>query len=107
MVTTNKYVHNMNTFYNRWKKDLTAINVFIAHMMNPADASYDNEKSIAVDGTESDKSEDKADQADQTPVEAIPESSAFMNEAENAQFEQIDESAKHEEPEQAKETPEP
>ena len=107
MLTTNKYVHNMNTFFNRWKKDLTAINVFIANMNNPPDASHDNEKSYAVDATESDKSEDKCDQADHTPVEVVAEASAFMNEAENAQFDKTLQETKHEEPDQANGTPEP
>ena len=37
-------------------------------MQHPAEPSIDNDKSQAVDATESDKSDDKCDQVDQTPL---------------------------------------
>ena len=81
--------------------------MYLDELVTVADNSLDNDKSHAVDATESDKSEDKCDQPDHTLLEAVPEPSAFMNEAENAQFDKTLEEAKHEEPEQVKETPEP
>ena len=80
MVTTNKYVHNMNTFLNRWRKQCKEIEVFIEDIKNPPEKSFDNDKSRAVDGTESEKSDEGFDQVDQTPLGNVPETSAFADE---------------------------
>ena len=76
-------------------------------MQHPAEPSIDNEKSHAVDATESDKSDDKGDQADHTPLGTVPEASAFMTEAEKAKFDKSQDEAKTEQPDHAKGTPEP
>jgi len=65
MVTTYKYVHNMNTDLNRWRKEITDIETLIADMRNPPETSFDNDKSRHADVTESDKSDDQPDQPDQ------------------------------------------
>ena len=90
MVTTHKHVHRMNNFFNKWRTKTSEICMYLDELVTVADNSLDNDKSHAVDATKSDRSEDKCDQPDHAPVEAVPESSAFMNEAENAQFEQIE-----------------
>jgi len=107
MVTTHKHVHRMNNFFNKWRTKTSEISAYLEELMTVGDNSLDNDKSHAADATESDKSEDKCDQADQTPLDAVPEPSAFMNEADHAQFDKTLEVAKKEEPQQAKETPEP
>ena len=70
-------------------------------MQHPAEPSIDNEKSHAVDATESDKSNDECDQVDQTPLAYVPETSAFMDETVNAPCNDTKEEAKLEEPDQA------
>ena len=101
MVTTHKYVHNMNTFLNRWRKQTVDILVLMEELKNPPENSLDNDKSHAVDATESDKSNDECDQVDQTPLGNVPETSAFMDEPVNAPCNETKEEAKLEEPDQA------
>ena len=74
---------------------------------NPAEHSLDNDKSQAVDITDSEKSEDKADKVDATPLGTVGEASAFMTEAEKAKFDKSQDEAKTEQPDHAKGTPEP
>ena len=79
----------------------------MAELKNSPENSLDNDKSRAIDATESDKSDYKADQADHTPLGTVPEASAFMTEAEKAKFDKSQAEAKTEQPDHAKGTPEP
>lgn len=72
MVTTHKHVHRMNNFFNKWRVKTKEICAYLDDLQNQADNSLDNEKSRAVDATESDKSEDKCEQVDHTPLETVP-----------------------------------
>ena len=72
---------------------------------NPAEHSLDNDKSQAVDITDSEKSEDKPDQVDETPLGTVPEASAFMNEQEMASWNQTKEEVKVEKADQAEGRP--
>ena len=101
MVTTHKHVHNMNTFLNRWRTQTVDILVLMEELKNPPENSLDNDKSHAVDATESDKSDDKCDQVDQTPLGNLPQASAFKTEDKTVPWNQTQEEAKLEEPEQA------
>jgi hypothetical protein len=77
MVTTHKYIHNMNTELNRYRKDITAISVLMDDLQNPPELSLDNDKSRPADVTESDKSDDQPEQVDPAPHENVRETSAF------------------------------
>lgn len=77
MVTTHKYIHNMNTELNRYRKDITAISVLMETLQNPTELSLDNDKSRPADVTESDKSYDQPEQVDPAPLENVRETSAF------------------------------
>ena len=97
----------MNTTLNRFRKETVKVSVLMAELKNSPENSLDNDKSRAIDATESDKSYDKADQADHTPLGMAPEASAFMTEVEKAKFDKTQDEAKTEQPDHAKGTPEP
>lgn len=72
-------------------------------LQNPQDNSIDNDKSRAVDATESDKSDAECDQVDQTPLGIVPETCVIMDEAKHAPWDQAQEEVKVEDPDQGKE----
>jgi len=79
MLTTHKYIHNMNTYLNLYRKEITAISVLMADLQNSPEISLDNDKSRPADATESDKSDDQPEQVDQAPDDEVRETSAFEN----------------------------